>query len=444
EDTENITPLDLITDEAEIFTEEEEKHISSYHQMMLEKYDIDYRVLTWKEDTNIDWQAYKVFNNSKVGSQSLGKHGLLLVINTHNDEVRLEVAGNLEPVFTDAFVGYIEKRQMVPFFRLGRVADGVFATSELLRIRAEEANSGKAFDPSSLQGSFGAGARSDAKIGVGKETIFSVDKNDVLAADSPEETLKRLLNAMRARNGRSDLDIYTPETQEFMAGMVVSPAQMDNSAKRYLSCDIDRIVYSEDGQKAVLLHKLNNRSCDPFTFDKGEDGKWRLNLKAIGNGLGHTYGNVWYLHYGRQAESGLHNYYFGFKDYYFRRPDGEQFDHQGFPYYRSWGVNINHVFEGSKINKIHSKDSFAANIGLQEGDMILRWEGLEYPHSNVIARRMADVREGLDVDIVYSRDEQLHHMLVKAPPRPKNNDQLRWGISMRSAGPKMALVHYVT
>lgn len=437
--------LGFIKDQAGIFNEEEKTYITQYHQMMLDKYDIDYRVLTWQENSDIDWQAYQVFNDNNIGEQSQKHRGLLLIINTFNDEVRLEVSGNLESVFTDAFAGYIEKRQMVPFFRLGRVGDGVFATSELLRIRAEEASQGKAFDPASIEGSFGAGASADAKIDAGRETAFAEGKADVLAADSPEETLNRLFKAMKNRNARNDLDIYTPETRAFMSEMVVSPAQMDNVVKRYAKCERERVVYNEDQQRAVVLHKLSDRSCDPFAFDKGDDGHWRINLKAVGNGLGHTYGNVWYLHYGRQIESGLHDYYFGFRDYFFRRPGGEQFDHQGFPYYRSWGLNINHVFEGSTIYEIHGEDSFAASvIGFQPGDVILRWEGLEYPHSQVIGDRMAEVREGLDVDIVFRRGEVIHQLQVKAPPKPKNKDQRRWGMTFRSDGPKMALVHYVT
>lgn len=436
--------LGFIKDEAGIFDEEEKLHITQYHQMMLEKYDIDYRVLTWQENTDIDLQAYQVFNDNDIGSHSQKHRGLLLVINSVNDEVRLEVSGSLESVFTDAFVGYIEKRQMVPFFRLGRVGDGVFATSELLRIRAEEASQGKAFDPASIQGSFGAGARTDAQIDAGKDTRFAEGKNDVLAANTPEETLSRLLSAMKNRNARSDLDIYTPETRAFMSEMVVSPAQMDNAAKRYAKCELERVVYSEDQQRAVVLHKLSDRSCDPFAFDKGDDGNWRINLKAVGNGLGHTYGNVWYLHYGRQKESGLHDYYFGFRDYFFRRPGGEQFDHQGFPYYWRWGLNISHVFEGTLVKKIHGDDSYVAKIGLREGDLIVRWEATERPHNQHVSRRMENVREGLDVYIEYIRNGEKKHMLVKAPPKPEKQGQLRWGMTFGSDGPRMALIHYVT
>lgn len=433
----------FITDNADIFSQDDINNVSSYHSMMLDKYDIDYRVLTTKKKVDIDIYAHKTFTAESIGSRSKTLRGLLLVIDVAGDEVRLEVSGNLESVFTDAFVGYIEKRQMIQFFRLGRVGDGIFATSELLRIRAEEAKQGEDFDPTRLKGSIGGGARTKARINAGRDNTFAEGQPDVAAADTPEETLNRLFSSSQYRNGRNDLDIFTPETREYMAGMVRTPAQMDNTAKRYKKCEVDRVVYSEDGQRAVLLHDLTNRSCDPFTFDKGLDNKWRLNLKAIGTGLGHTYGNVWYLHYGRQKESGLHNYYFGFRDYYFWRHDEERFRHQGFPRYHLWGVNMSHVYQGSLIQKIHGDESYAAKIGLQVGDLILRWEGLEYPHNAAIAHRMTHGREGLDVDILLLRNGKKHHMFVKVPPKPKPGE-LRWGVTYQSFGPNVPFVHYVT
>ncbi len=439
-------PVDtaFISDTAGIFTREDINDISSYHSMMLDKHDIDYRILTTKKNVDIDTYANKAFSKENIGNRSKTLRGLLLVIGTANDQVRLEVSGSLESVFTDAFVGYIEKRQMVPFFRLGRVGDGIFATNELIRTRAEEARHGKAFDPIQFKGSLGGGARTKALINAGKDTSFSDNQNDISAADTPEKTLKHLFFAMKNRNARSDLDLYTPETRQYMASMVMTPAQMDNTVKRYQHCDYERVIYSEDGQHAVMLHKLTNRSCDPFTFDKGADNKWRINLKAVGSGLGHTYGNVWYLNYGKQKESGLYNYYFGFRDYYFLHQNGEQFDHQGFPYYLRWGVKMNHVYQGAKIQKIHGKNSFAAQIGLRPGDLILRWEGVEYPHNNFINNRMRIGRAGLDVDIVILRKGKMYHMIAKAPPKPTKKGELRWGATYQSYGPSIPLVHYVT
>ena len=72
--------------------------------------------------------------------KSLGTgRGLLLVVDAEGERVRLEVARELEGVFVDSFVAFIEREQMAPFFAAGRVGDGIVAASELIVGRAEEA-----------------------------------------------------------------------------------------------------------------------------------------------------------------------------------------------------------------------------------------------------------------------------------------------------------------
>jgi uncharacterized protein len=89
---------------------------------------------------------------------------LLLVIDTELDRVRLEVSTSLEGVYTDAFVAYVQNRQMVPFFQSGRVADGIIATTELIVVRAQEAEAGNDFSPAMPARSMGGGATAPAGI----------------------------------------------------------------------------------------------------------------------------------------------------------------------------------------------------------------------------------------------------------------------------------------
>jgi C-terminal processing protease CtpA/Prc len=195
--------------------------------------------------------------------------------------------------------------------------------------------------------------------------------------------------------------------------------------------------------RAVWLFTLADRGCDPFLFEKGDDNKWRIDLKTAGLGLGHTYGNIWYVHYDRLEESGFWKYQFGFRDFYFYRPKGEQFDHQGIPYYHRWGMQIGYVREGSLITQI-VKGSYTEKIGLREGDMILSWEGRTAPSPSYLGWRMDRVREGLDVEIVYRRGKTIHHTIVEAPPRPEAG-KLRWGMTVSREGPKnYPVVNYVT
>ena len=434
----------FIIDDALLLSPDDEMHIGRYHNMLLDEYKIDYRVITVKEKVDIDLYALDEFERLKVGENSESLRGLLLVIDTYSDRVRLEVSTNLEPVFTDVFISYIERRQMIPFFNVGRVGDGIFATSELIRIRAEDAKNGREFDDTKLAGSTGGGAKNNAGIGVGKTiTSSEEDASNVYAADNPEETLRRYFVALSQNNPRADLDVFTPETQEFMSGLVRTVAQSDNTFRRYQRCEIDRIVYNHDETLAVLLHDLSNRACDPFTLQKGNDGKWRLDLKAIGLGLGHTYGNIWYVDYSRQEVSSIWKYDFGFRDFRFKRPNGEQFDHQGIPYYRPWGFRASHVYEGSTIYKTYGEGTPIYDAGLRKGDVIVSWAGIEQPHSWSVANRMKRGREGLDVVIKYRRDDKYLHTIMKVPPVAEPG-KLRWGARYNSNGPPTPIVHYVT
>lgn len=432
----------LVDDNADILDEQAIRDIFEYHRMLLDRFDIDYRIITLNGQKDLSLYAAKVFEKKDIGGKSNHHRGLLLLIDVQNDEVRLEVSANLESVFTDAFVAYIENRQMVPFFNEGKIAAGIFATGELIRIRAGDAENGDEFDITALRGSIGGGAGTQAGIDAGHDDTFEAGRGDVPAAGTPEESLKRYFTALAKRNGRGDLDVFTPESREFMMGLTRTAAQMDNVVKRYRNCEVEHVTYNDDKTRAVLFHALKNRECDPFLFEKGTDGKWRLDLKALGMGLGHTYGNIWYVDFGSQEVSGFWKYNFGFNHVYFRRPKGEQFDHQGIPYYRTFGLHISHVYEGAVVEKIHSEDGFLSQTGLREGDVILEWEGVKYPHNAYLSRRMRDVRPGLDIRMVVRRGDTVFSKIVKAPPYPAPG-ALRFGVTYRSPGSRVPYVHYV-
>lgn len=432
----------LVEDNADLLGETAVRDIYDYHSMLLDRFDIDYRVITLNGQEDLNLYAAEMFKQKDIGGESKQHRGLLLLIDAENDQVRLEVSGNLESVYTDAFVAYIEQRQMVPFFNEGKVAAGIFATGELIRIRAGDAEKGDEFDVTALRGSFGGGAATQAGIDAGHDDTFEAGREDVPAAGTPKESLERYFTALAKRNGRGDLDVFTPESREFMMGLTRTAAQMDNVVKRYRNCEVEHVTYNDDRTRAVLFHSLKNRECDPFLFEKGTDGKWRLDLKALGSGLRHTYGNIWYVDFDSQESSGFWKYNFGFNHVYFRRPEGEKFDHQGIPYYRRFGLHINHVYEGSVIEKVHGEDVFLSKAGLREGDVILEWEGVKYPHSVYLSRRMKAVRPGLDIRMVVRREDTVFSKIVKAPPHPSPGE-LRFGVTVRSPGPPIPYVHYV-
>jgi uncharacterized protein len=120
--------------------------IAEYRDRLREDHDIDYRLVTARGAGDASWASREAFAALGVGERSDSGRGLLLVIDPSTDRVRLEVAAALEDVFPQAFVTDLEQRQMAPFFRDGRVADGILATTRLIVARAEEAASGGTFD----------------------------------------------------------------------------------------------------------------------------------------------------------------------------------------------------------------------------------------------------------------------------------------------------------
>ena len=65
---------------------------------------------------------------------------MLFLVDPQGKSVRLETGYDLEGIFTDAFTGYVEREQMLPFFVAGRIAPGIEATVELLVARALQDN----------------------------------------------------------------------------------------------------------------------------------------------------------------------------------------------------------------------------------------------------------------------------------------------------------------
>jgi uncharacterized protein len=163
-----IAPLpdsELVEDGAGLMTEAERGFLARYHDRLLAGHDIDYRVLTARGLGDVNQAAVARFEEIAQDLRSETGRGLLLVVDAEQDLVRLEVSYALEGVFPDAFVAYVEERQMVPFFERGRVADGILATTELIVTRAQNAAANAGFESEAwIAGSGGAGATTAANL----------------------------------------------------------------------------------------------------------------------------------------------------------------------------------------------------------------------------------------------------------------------------------------
>ncbi len=313
-------------DEAHIMTPEQAQKTEEYHKALLRSYDVDYRVVTLESRTqSLESAAREEFAKRKVGGLSRKGRGLLLLIDPAKNEVRLEVSAALEGIFTDAFVSYIQNRQMIPFFRVGRVADGILATTEMMFTRMKEASIGKPFSPPMEGFSTGAGVSNPAQIGAGADNSFRQADPNIRPGGhgaeglSPDQVVAAYLVAMHDRNGNPDLAIYSEETKKMQRNWVVTAAQMDNVVKAYRACHAEPARVK--GAYAVVRYNVLERECAPYFLIR-EKGEWRLDLTMMQKILRFSHNNQWHFVPGYQQRQGV--YGFAFYDW--------RLDKNGFPH----------------------------------------------------------------------------------------------------------------
>jgi uncharacterized protein len=300
-------PSASVDDGARLLTTAETASIEDWHAALLAQYDIDFRVLTIGAADDLGQLAARSFEDWAVGGLSRTGRGLLLVVDPGRGRVRLEVARELEGVYVDSFVSFVEREQMAPFFAAGRVGDGIVATSELIADRAEEGIASASLDERGYTASSaGAGAESEATIGSGYQGPTPSAEVDTNATADPVDTIAAYLAAMAAHDATASLDLYTVETRATMAGHVVTRAQMDNIVRAYRDCPPPRV--RRQGDFAVVDHPGDLGGCAPWFLERGVDGLWRLDLLTMQRAVRFDTRNHWHI----AAPEALGDYAFAF------------------------------------------------------------------------------------------------------------------------------------
>lgn len=406
---------DLVCDSAGVFTEQQMKDLETYHAALRKRYDIDYRIMVADNIGDLSAFAAKTFASAKIGQYSKSKKGIFLLLDPVQDQVRLEISAGLDAVYTDGFVAYLQKSQMVPFFQANRVADGILATTEMIITRAQEAEAGKEFIapeqlPENL--SIGAGAKTDANIGSGYQPPQSTSAKTPAPLShgmTPEQVVTAYHYALSQNMGSSDLDIYSSETRELKKKWVVTPAQMKNELNGYRKCSIDKTVFIKEGLLAVVRYKVDQRQCAPY-FLVIEDGAWRLDFRTMMENIRFNVSNEWHFDLSRPLP-----YADAFLDWDFNK-DGYPFPQRKL----RWGINVNTDYR-KNITTVHKifPETPATSMGLREGDVIVSWAGIKKPDHKEVVKSMDTLKDGQALVVEVIRDGHPLTFNLKAPPKVK-------------------------
>ncbi len=309
---------DGLEDRAGLLDREQQQRILSMHQALLRDLDIDFSLLiSDKPLDNINTATADLFADLQVGSKSRSHSGVLLVVDPFHQQVRTEISYCLEPVFPDSFVGYIQRRQMVPFFADNNLGQGIEATIELFVARARKAAEGLPFDPETEIGPGFLSGGGGALTGYGRDRVQPVagDKSQVPAQASPAAALAAYRELLAAHNRRSDLEIYSPDSRAFFSRRTLTDGQLDQALESLRAGEPEKIIIQEP--RAVIRYPAPQRQQSPFFLIHGKEG-WMFDFMTMNRVIRMNHRNQWHFN------TLDHPYMFAFADL--------RFDSNGFPH----------------------------------------------------------------------------------------------------------------
>ena len=309
----------FVQDQAELLSAAQEKRLSEFQRLLLKERDVHLFVATLDQAAvNLDQTALELFEKKSLGKQTSGTRGLLLVIDPHQQQVRIEVGYDLEGILPDGFIAELEYDQMLPFFQQDRIGQGIEALTELLVTRLMRENVSKS-RPALATDHLSGGAGAKIKITQqrpGAADNFPADKEAFLPQATPMATLESYRNSLAARNKNPNLAIYTPESREFFSQWLVTDAQQKN-ALRTLEQNLPAAEVVMQNNLAVIRFPVKNRQASPYFLRNSSTG-WQLDFVTMSQTIGFNHRNQWHF----RVQN--HPYSFAFKDW--------QIDTNGFPH----------------------------------------------------------------------------------------------------------------
>ena len=163
----------------------------------------------------IESLAADLFSNWQIG-QDTGGRGILLILTDKEKLIKIEVSYELEDVFTDAFCGYIEDKQLKAYFLGNQLEIGLVAVLEEVEQRAQVKHQAEyevadiaTLDKKLLSG--GGGAKRQL-TGYQEETV-SAEGQNYPAGGNPDEAWQTLIDSWRNKVREPNLGVYTHITR---------------------------------------------------------------------------------------------------------------------------------------------------------------------------------------------------------------------------------------
>jgi uncharacterized protein len=314
-------PAEFVADSAELVHHESEARMNALLGALLRDADVELVAASVRTLAGAEIGAFtqQRFERWRIGGRTRANRGLLLLVAAAEQRVRLAVSYELESIYPDAFVAYVERAQMVPYFRDGLVAEGIEATVELIAGRAFEQIVGHAYDPATpgaatIGGYRAGGAGADTAVpldatGPGPRPAAEGELRKVFGPQpTPAAAWQRFVELNRRRVNAPDLGIYDEAAQALLRRRPNTDAGQDHIVGLYAGRSY--VVREQGDRAAVLFLDDPDYLLAPWFFRRTADG-WRLDGSMFPGAIAYNHRNQW--RFARRDNP----YAFAFTDYVF-------------------------------------------------------------------------------------------------------------------------------
>jgi len=258
-----------------------DEYSNNYLKGIKDRYGIEAIIVSIPSLNNIrtvEDAAVEILNNWKIGKDYNGR-GILLLMADKEKEVKLEVSYELEDVFTDVFCGYVEDKQLRPYFLGGQLGTGLLAVMEEIENRAQIKHQGKytvnyisQLDDTLFSG--GAGAKRKL-LEFEKETVKTVGYL-FPAGKTPSQTWETLKNSWRKKARDPNLGVYTEITRlAYRDYQNLPDSRYNENVKTYGKKPYE--VIQNNNYAVIFFGNKKGWGNSPFLFCKTSDG-WQFDI----------------------------------------------------------------------------------------------------------------------------------------------------------------------
>ncbi len=389
-------------------------------------FDIDFVVVIVPSLQGDDVVAYSadLFSDWKIGKSTQGKKGILILISMADERIKIEVGYDLEHIYTDLYIGQVEREMLGEFLEQADWERGFLATMEnfverTYRMYKKGDDTREVFERIEEDYySGGAGATTRFDFGGALKKPLPQTSQELKeyfgAQPTPQQAHQRYME-FNARN-MSDytVDLFSEDSQIFFSHWRTSSGQRRSEAQA--EDGLARTV-KQKGRFAVVMSgsetSINDFICQcPYFFVRTGKG-WQIDINAMGRSL-IMGGPTWHF------LSMGHPYMFAFEDYVIKTNRYYPLDGQK----AFLGLTYSLWDKGQGGFKITPEwNSPAKKAGIKDKDILISIDGIKITEPYQDWEMMGNYNPGDVVEVAVKRNGKKKKIRVKLEEPRSYTDQ---------------------